>query len=236
MLRDVKRILVIAAHPDDEILGVAGTAAKLALSNRVTVKVVYVASGITARYSQDQHQLAEVKNALDTLKEEARTALALIGCQSFIFLDYPDNALDTVSRMEISRRLKEIVTDFQPDTVFTHHHGDYNWDHGVVFDATLMACRPSPGEAYPRYLLSYEILSSTERAFQTASTVFLPTVYWDISETIDLKKKAMQAYRTEYRPYPHPRSVEGIEALAKKRGLEVGLEWAEAFQLIRCIV
>jgi len=124
------------------------------------------------------------------------------------------------------------VERVRPDTIFTHHPGDYNWDHTVTFDAVLMASRHSPGEFAAREVLAFEVLSSSERGYRNGSA-FAPTVYVDVSKTIDKKKLALTYYASEARPYPHPRSIEALEYLARKRGGEVGIEYAEAFELIR---
>ena len=132
--------------------------------------------------------------------------------------------------------LKKVVDDIRPQTVFTHHHGDYNWDHRMAFDATMMACRACPGETYPATIFSYEVPSSTERAFQAPHSVFCPTTYVDIEAHLARKIEALEAYASELGEYPHPRSGQALTHLAAKRGNEVGLPCAEAFCLIRNIV
>ncbi len=150
-------------------------------------------------------------------------------------VELPDNRLDTVARMDIALRIKRAVEDFKPSVVLTHHPGDYNWDHGITFDAVLMACRPNAGDFYPSEIYSFEVPSSTERAFPYGKNIFAPNYFENIGRCIAVKKKALACYRSELRPYPHPRSIKGIEILARKRGLEVGVEFAEAFQLVRGI-
>lgn len=224
-------ILVVAAHPDDEVLGVGGTLARLARGGAKT-HVVYLATGITGRHEATSQAGAEI----DALTGDARRAAALLGVSTQTFLGLPDNRLDTVPRMDIVRELNILLDRLRPDVVFTHHHGDYNWDHRAAHEATVMACRACPGEVHPATLLTYEVPSSTERAIQHSGTVFLPTVYVDIAADLDAKLAALAAYSTEVKQPPHPRSVRALETWAQKRGNEVGLAHAEAFSLARCIL
>lgn len=226
------KILVVAAHPDDEILGCGATVA-LRVEQGAEAHVVYVATGVTARYAPGDADSPSVQEELARLKIESARAAQVIGFSSQRFLDFPDQRLDTVSRTDIARALDAILDELRPDVVYTHHSGDYNWDHTAVFDAVLMAARSSAGEFAPREIYSFEVASSTERAAPRAESAFLPNVYVHVARTIDKKKLAMRYYENEARPYPHPRSVEGIEYTARRRGLEVGLDYAEAFCLVR---
>ena len=227
-------VLVIAAHPDDEVLGVGATMAKRAQAGD-QVYVVFVATGISARYESPADHQDEINAAITELKGHAKKSADILGVQKIFYLDFPDNRMDTVSRMDVAHAIKKVIQEVQPDVVYTHHDGDYNWDHGIVYDATLMAARANSGDIYPKEIYTYEVLSSTERNFQNGHTVFCPTVFEDVKQTIALKKQAMQCYVSELETYPHPRSPEGIEILAQKRGLEVGLEYAESFALVRSI-
>lgn len=224
-------ILVVAAHPDDEVLGVGGTLARLARCGAKT-HVVYLATGVTGRHEA----VPQAGAAIDALTGDARRAGALLGVSSQTFLGLPDNRLDTVPRMDIVRELNTLLDRLRPDIVFTHHHGDYNWDHRAAHEATVMACRTCPGEIHPATLLTYEVPSSTERSIQHAGTVFLPTVYVDITADLNVKLASLAAYGTEIKQPPHPRSVQALETWAQKRGNEVGLSHAEAFSLARCVL
>jgi len=232
---NIDSILVIAAHPDDEILGCGASMARLAAGG-VKVHVVYVATGVAGRYENPVENTQKIAEQVFELKKDVAQACDVIGVRSHSFLDFPDNRLDTVPLMDISHKLKKNIQKLRPCAVLTHHHGDYNWDHSRVFEATLMACRPNFGDYYPQELYSYEVLSSTERAPAEPHRAFLPNVYVDASEGLDAKLKAIQCYQTELNPYPHPRSVKAVKNLAGVRGNEVGLEFAEAFRLIRNIV
>ncbi len=225
-------VLIVAAHPDDEVLGVGGTIAKLSAAGE-SVSVVFGATGISARYKSPKQHSNDIEQKVGELKQDARRAADVLGIEKLYFLDFPDNRLDTVAKMDLTHSLRGVVNETLPTTVFTHHPGDYNWDHHAMFEATLMACRRSLGEHSPQRLLSYEVLSSTERSAQDASHSFFPNTYEDISKTIELKKKALEEYRSELCSYPHPRSSKGVENLAATRGNEISTHFAEAFQLIR---
>ncbi len=231
-IRSTENILVIASHPDDEVLGVGGTIAKKAMSGH-DVFVVILATGIAARYPNPELHAETIVSEIDRLKKDAEKAAETLKIKEMFFLDFPDNRLDTVPKMDLTFKLKQVIDTVKPETVYIHHFGDYNWDHGIAFDVSLMACRPNVGDFFPRRIYSYEVLSSSERSFQNSSNVFCPNVFENIRDTIEQKKNALRCYTSESKPYPHPRSPEAVEYLARKRGIEVGLEFAEAFQLIR---
>lgn len=228
-----KRLLIVAAHPDDEVLGAGGTIAKRAKQGW-DIAVVFCATGVEGRYAtRVAASDARLKAELSKLEADSQKAAAILGIRRIYRLGFPDNRMDTVSRMDVSHAIRKVVEKERPQVVFTHHHADYNWDHTLVFESVLMACRPNPGDFFPCQIYSFEVLSSTERSFQTGQHMFTPNHYVSVSETIALKKKALMAYRSEARPYPHPRSVKAVENLAAKRGNEVGLPFAECFELIR---
>lgn len=230
-----KKILVIAAHPDDEVLGAGGTIAKRAKEGW-SVSVVFCATGVEGRLEKKQAVAdAALRRAIESLNAESAKAAKMLGVKTVHRLNFPDNRLDSVPKMDIAFALRKIVEREKPSVVFTHHHGDYNWDHAIVFEAAMMACRPNAGDFFPAEIYSFEVLSSTERAFQNPQSVFAPDYFVSIEETIAAKKAALMAYRSEVHPYPHPRSPEAVENLARKRGNEVGLYFAEAFRLVRRI-
>lgn len=226
----VQKLLVIAAHPDDEVLGCGATMA-LRRSQGWETHVLIAATGITGRASLEQASADDP--AIGKLRQEMEAAHALLGVTSAKALDFPDNRLDTVSRMDLAHAFKETIEQVRPGVIMTHHPGDYNWDHTRVFDAVMMAARSSPGEFAPSEICAFEVASSTERAWQSGGRVFQPNFYVDVEATIEVKKRALAAYATEVREYPHPRSPEGIEILAAKRGSDVGRRFCEAFELIR---
>ena len=223
----MKNVLVFAAHPDDELLGLGGTVRRL-VNEGVTVRAVIMAEGITSRSeSRDQAD----KNELAELKEDARRAAEIIGYKSIEFCDLPDNRMDGMELLDVINIVSKYVEKYQPDTVFTHHHGDLNIDHRITCEAVLTACRPVVDYCVKR-IYTFETPSSSEWNYNY-SEPFTPNIYFDVTDTLDAKVKGMACYRTESTSYPHPRSSEGLYILGKTRGTNVGFEMAEAFMLLR---
>ena len=187
-MKKSKKNLVIAAHPDDEVLGCGGLIAK-ECDNENKVKVIIIATGKSSRYEE---HTAYIQNEIEGLYKESANALNILGVDSkdIVFGNFPDQKIDTIPILDIINFLKKIIQEYKPDIVYTHHSGDYNNDHKIVFDATLFTCRPYHGEHYPSELYSFEVLSSTEWAYQKIMP-FNPTVYINIKEQIERKKKAM---------------------------------------------
>ena len=222
--------MVVAAHPDDEVLGAGGTIARHRI-NQDSVTILILGEGVTSRYSERKD--AE-KKALDRLRTHALRASEILGVSDTRFLSFPDNRFDTVALLDIVKQVETVKSSVKPEVVYTHHGGDLNIDHRITLEAVMTAFRPQPGERACE-ILSFEVGSSTDWAAPSASTVFLPNTYFDITATLDLKIKAMAAYKTESKSYPHPRSSKAIRSKAAVRGTESGLHFAEAFQLVRKI-
>jgi LmbE family N-acetylglucosaminyl deacetylase len=233
-IRSSNSLMTVVAHPDDEVLGCGGTVHRL-ISNGWKAHLTIMSGGVGGRYSRSEAAGAIAGKQKNALVEQMQKAASAIGYHGVDVFDFPDNRMDTVGRMDLSQAIRPILERERPDLVFTHHPGDYNWDHTAVFDAVMMAARCNPPDFYPAEIRSFEVLSSTERAWQDSSRIFCPNLYVDISKTIDMKKLAMRYYELEYRAYPHPRSIEAIEFLARRRGNEVGMIYAEAFHIIRAL-
>lgn len=216
------KVLVIAPHPDDEVLGCGGTLAKHAK----TGDDVYLCIA-TRAYTPDWSEKF-IKNR----EKEVSKVNKILGIKKTHFLDFPTVKLDTIPQKELNDAISKVVNKVGPDTVYIPHRGDVNKDHRIVFEMTMVALRPKPSSTAKR-VLSYETLSETEWAVPSKEDAFIPNVYVDISDTLKTKLSAMSAYKSELKDYPHPRSIGGISALAKKRGTEVGLKAAEAFMLMR---
>jgi len=227
-----KRLLVVAAHPDDEVLGCGATVRKL-VSRGWQAHLIVMTAGIGGRHGAEAAVSAGAKEQQTLLRKQLLRAADVIGFDDVDTFDFPDNRMDALSRTELMLPLKEVIQRVKPSLVFTHHPGDYNWDHGRTFDAVMMAARRNPPDFSPLEVRTFEVLSSTERAWQEPSRAFHPNLYMDVAGTIDMKKLALQYYEMEHRPYPHPRSIEAVEYLARRRGNEVGLVYAEAFHLVR---
>lgn len=222
-----RSILVVAAHPDDEALGCGGTMAKLADAG-AEVHVVFLADGVTSRSSAGSDHAKRIS----ARREAAQAACKLLGASSTHFRDFPDNRLDTVALLSLVQPIEELIARYRPDTLLTHHAGDVNIDHRLVHQAVVTACRPQPASAV-HALLSFEVPSSTEWQTPGSAPVFAPNWFVDISATLRRKLDALSAYADEMRSWPHPRSREGVEHLARWRGASVGVEAAEAFVLGR---
>ena len=224
------RLLVIAAHPDDEVLGCGGTIARLASTGDVHIAIL--GEGVTAR-SMDRTNADQPK--IDNLYSHARQVSKLLGAKSISFDGFPDNRFDTIPLLDVVKCVERIIDEFSPSIVFTHHPGDLNIDHQVTFRSVLTATRPAgaPGDVSDIY--SFEIPSSTEWSFQMLSPQFKPTIFYDVTDTIDLKIQGMESYRSETRPFPHPRSPQALRAIARRWGSVIGVPYAEPFELVRSI-
>lgn len=218
------KILIVAAHPDDEVLGCFATVAKL-IKQGYEAYTLILSGGKTSRG-------IVAKEELETLQLEMKNANKLIGIKEVFTADCPDNAFDSIPLLEIVKKIEEIKQQVQPDIIFTHHVGDMNIDHQITHKAVLTATRPMVDECV-KTIYSMEIPSSTEwNAFSTQNA-FIPNVFFEIEDTIDLKVEAMNTYKSELRDYPHPRSLKYLKELARTNGVKVGLNYSENFMLIR---
>ncbi|MBI3463400.1 MAG: PIG-L family deacetylase [Planctomycetes bacterium] len=219
-------VLVVAAHPDDEVLGAGGTIARHTQNgDRVTIAIL--GEGITSRHpARDQAD----QQALDELRADARRAAKLMGCEQPRLFQLPDNRFDHVDQLDVVKIVEEVVGATRPEIVYTHYHGDLNADHLITARAVLTACRPLPGSSLRR-ILAFEVPSSTGWGF--AEHVFSPTVFVDVSRTLEAKLEAMKAYRSEVRAYPHPRAPQALAERARTWGTQVGIFAAEPFVLLR---
>jgi LmbE family N-acetylglucosaminyl deacetylase len=216
------RVLVFAAHPDDEVLGMGGTIARLTARGDA-VRIVCVTDGSSTQYPGDAETRARKE-------DEARRAAAELGVLDYVHLDLPDMRLDTVPHVELNAVVEEHVRDLGPETVYTPQP-DVNLDHRALFDSVAVATRPFPGQEVRR-VLTYAPTSSTEWT-PAPATWFVPNWFVDISETLDRKLAAFAHYETEQRPHPHPRGEAAIRAAATFYGTSCGCESAEPFVLVR---
>lgn len=215
----MEKILIISPHPDDEVLGCGGTVAKHS-SHGDKVYLCIVTKAYTPDWSEEY-----LKNKSKEIKKSNK----ILGIKKTYFLDFPTVKLDTISQKKLNEAISNVVTEIRPDILYIPHRGDLSKDHRLVFESSLVAARPLKQKI--KKILSYEILSETEWG-QTIEA-FVPNVYVDITETFQEKMEAIKVYNSELKSPPHPRSLEIIEALAKKRGSEAGVKFAEAFNLIR---
>lgn len=219
-------MLCVSAHPDDEVLGAGGTLSILADMD-VETHVLILGEGVGARYREGQRPDEEVAS----LSAQVRAAAAVLGAEPH-HLSLPDNRFDSIPLLDVVHAVERIKEEVAPDLVLTHHPGDLNVDHTVTCNAVLTAFRPLPDER-PVTLLACETLSSTEWSAPVRAAPFVPNVYVDIGAGIDRKIAAMEQYSEEIRDWPHPRSSRGIEVAAQRWGMNVGVDAAEAFGLLR---
>lgn len=220
-------ILVVAAHPDDEVLGCGATMARLAREGH-EVHIAIAGEGLTSRNAQ-----TDVED-LSRLQQHALAAAEHIGAKDVVNFKLPDNRLDTVPLLEIVKRIEALVAKLKPRVIYTHHGGDLNVDHGIVHRAVLTATRPTAGQPVWE-ILAFEVPSSTEWAFQQLQPAFQPNVFVEVSATLEAKIAAMACYESERHPFPHPRSPEALRAIATRWGSVSGCQAAEAFQLVRLL-
>ena len=226
-----KKILVVVAHPDDEILGLGGTMHKLINEENCTVRVVILGEGITSR--SENRDANEWANELEIHKENIEKARKAIGYQSVGIYDFPDNRFDQVALLDIIKVVEKEKINFSPEIIFTHHGGDLNIDHQLTFNAVITATRPMSHENV-KTIITFETASGTEWRASTDPCHFIPNIFVELSEeNVKAKIKGMECYEFEKRKYPHPRSPEALEIIAKKNGIQVGFHWAEAFTLVR---
>ncbi len=219
-----KNILIVAPHPDDEVLGCGGTMKKMALRNN-KVFVLITSRGKKELYSEER---------ISNVRQEALAAHKVLGVKKTMFLDFPAPELDLISISELSSAIKNVILEIKPYIIFLPHHGDIHKDHTAVCDAGLVAARPLMGLSV-KEIYSYETLSETEWAPPYPSDAFIPDLFRNITDVFTSKIEAMKCYRSQLREFPNPRSLKAIEALANLRGSTVGFTYAESFKTLRII-
>jgi len=217
-----RQVLVVAAHPDDELLGLGGTIAwHVSQGDRVVIALM--ADAGTARYEDETVQF---------VRRCALEAASRLGISDVRFAGLADQKLDILPILDITQRIEAILGNIQPQIIYTHHRGDVNHDHQIVYEATLTAARPYRAP-YVERILCYETPSATEWAGPYAENHFVPNVYVDITAYLESKLSAVSAYTTELRSFPHPRSLEALRTRAAHWGSVIGVAAAEAFMLVR---
>ncbi len=218
------KILIIAAHPDDEILGCGGTILKLKKKNKI--KVIFLTNGVSARTKN--------KNKILKRKTECLSLFKYLNLEKPTFFNFPDNQLDKIPLLRIIKKLEKIIKNFKPKIIFTHFENCLNIDHRIAYKATITACRPLK-DISVKEILSFEVLSSSDWAIFNKKN-FHPNYFVKIDNQIKEKLKALKFYKSELRKYPHSRSLKATEALAKVRGVSSGCRYAEGFISVRKII
>lgn len=222
---DFMNILVIAPHPDDEVLGCGGTIAKH-VANGNDVYVCVITRGCQPLFD---------KEGVEQVRTECRNADRFLGVKKLFFLDFPAAMLEDVPRYQLNDKINEVVQRIKPEEVYLPHRGDMQLDHKMIVDAAMVALRPKYKHVIKK-IYAYETMSETGWDIPNTVNDFVPTVYNDITEFLDKKLRAMEIYKSQVADYPNPRSIETLEALAKYRGSTVNVRAAEAFSLIREIM
>jgi len=223
--------LIIAAHPDDEVLGCGGSIAKWTKAGD-DVHLLIMAEGITSR--DKARNIKKRKDELLILNQSLNKAGEILNVNSINLLNFPDNRMDSIDLLSIIKKIEDYVRKLKPKVIVTHHSGDLNVDHRVVYQAVITACRPQPSHPVKR-IFSFEVPSATEWHSPTSNNSFIPNWFEDITVTLEQKIEALHAYESEMRKWPHPRSYEAVRHLAHWRGASVGIESAEAFEAVRVI-
>lgn len=221
----MNKVLVVVAHPDDEVLGAGGTILKH-VQDGDRVNVLILGDGVTSRGATQENIQKRI--------EQAKRVADFLGIKECVLEKLPDNKFDSVPLLEIVKKVESVVEIVKPNIIYTHFSDDLNIDHRLTFQAVLTACRPQPN-FFVKKILTFEVLSSTEWQEKKKNNVFFPNYYNDIGNFIEKKIKAIEFYPEELKTYPHPRSKEGIKVLAQYRGLESGYQYAEAFSLVRLL-
>lgn len=225
--------MIVAAHPDDELLGLGASMHKWIREENVTTHVVILGEGITSR--SDVRNVDEWKDVLEKHHQNMYSAAKIIGYHSVKSYNFSDNRFDSHALLDIVKVVEHEKENFQPDIIFTHHGGDLNIDHQITFQAVMTATRPIQRECV-KAVITFETPSATEWQASSDPRHFSPNLFIEVSED-DLQAKidAMAAYQYEVREFPHPRSAEALRIMAQYRGYTVGKRLAEVFQIIRMI-
>jgi LmbE family N-acetylglucosaminyl deacetylase len=229
-----KRVMVVVAHPDDELLGLGASMHRLIKEGSIQAHVVILGEGITSR--SDERDVSKWEEELKIHRANITSAQKAIGYHGVSIHNFPDNRFDSVPLLDIIKVVEKEKASFMPDVIFTHHGGDVNVDHQRTFQSVITACRPMAAENVTT-IITFETPSGTEWRASTDSNHFIPNLFISVEEEdIDAKIKGMESYEFERRPYPHPRSPEALKIRAQYWGVVTGVSFAEAFCLVRSVV
>ena len=226
-----KKILIVAAHPDDEILGCGGFISKY--KNKFNYSVLFLAEGNSCRYKDVKKNYIKIKEEIIDRKKQCLKALKSLSVKNVVFNDNPCGSLNSLPIIKLNQIIEKEIQKHKPEIVFTHSKNDLNYDHKIVFQSVMMATRPVGKKNYVKEIYSFEILSSSEWSY---AENFKPNFFVSLSKkNLNDKWKALKFYKNEIRKAPHPRSFFGVKSLANFRGLQAGTEYAEAYKIIRLI-
>jgi LmbE family N-acetylglucosaminyl deacetylase len=225
--------MIVVAHPDDELLGLGASMNRLITEYNVQCHVVILGEGITSR--SDKRDVELWKAELETHRKNIFSAQKAIGYHTISIHQFPDNRFDSVSLLDIIKVIEKEKESFTPQIIFTHHGGDLNIDHQRAFEAVVTCCRPMENEIV-KHIITFETPSGTEWRASTDPRIFTPNFFIEVrEENIRAKIRGMESYEFEKRRYPHPRSPESLEIIARRWGVTIGVNYAEAFCIVRSI-
>ena len=226
-----KNIMIVVAHPDDELLGLGATMNLLINNWNVKTHVVILGEGITSR--ANKRDTSKWESELKLHKANIYKAQSSIGYHSVSIYDLPDNRFDSINLLDIIKIIEKEKQEFLPEVIFTHHGGDLNIDHQRTFESVITSCRPLQNEIV-KTIITFETPSGTEWRASSDPKHFIPNLFIEVSETnLNAKISGMENYEFEKRVFPHPRSPEALKIQAQKWGISVGCSFAEAFTIIR---
>lgn len=230
-MQNINKALIIAAHPDDEVLGMGATIYKLSEMGK-EIHLLIVTDGSTCQYRNSN----QIDAIIASKKQETLNCAKLLGIKSVSYADLPDMKLDTIPQVDVNSVIENAINRIKPDTIFTHFYADLNMDHQIVYKSTMVATRSLPGQSV-KNVLCYNVPSSTEMSPCLPNTAFLPNVYVDVvGKCAERKYEAIACYKSEIREFPHPRSIEYIKKQDIAEGLKVGVQCAEKFVLLKSII
>jgi N-acetylglucosamine malate deacetylase 1 len=215
-------VLAVAAHPDDELLGLGGTIASHAAKGD-RVRLAVMCEGISSRYTPEWDL---------EVRKQAKEAAGILGVTDLVLGNLPDQRLETLALCDVVKEVESLMAEWQPEVVYTHFGGDINRDHKILTEAVLVAARPYAAP-YVKEILMFETPSSTEWGSPVLAAAFQPNVFVDVSTFVEQKIKAFSCYTAEVRAYPHPRSLEALTDRARYWGSVINRRAAEAFVLVR---
>jgi LmbE family N-acetylglucosaminyl deacetylase len=225
----MNKVLVVVAHPDDEVLGVGGTLARHA-DEGDDVYVIFMSEGVSSRTLPGQKR--DWSPDIKSREKMAYNSCNVLGIKIYKFLRHPNLRMRDCAVLDMVKEIEEAILKIQPNIIYTHHFGDLNSDHTLTHEIVMTACRPTEGYCVKK-IFAFETPSSTAWASQIMAAPFHPNCFVDISSYLKNKLKALMCYDFEMRPYPHPRSSKAIDALACYHGSNSGLHAAEALTVIR---
>ena len=224
-----EKIMIVVAHPDDEVLGCGGLLSKL--KDKSKFRIVVIGEGSTCRKFQNNSQK---KKAIKIRETQCLKAMNFFKIKDVRFYNKKCGKINSIPIIEINKIIEKNINEFKPSIIFTHSSNDLNQDHKTIFDSVMISSRPNIGNNFLKKIFSFEILSSTEWKFQN---IFEPNYFLSLNKkNIMEKNKALSFYKSEINRKPYPRSLFGIESLANYRGLQSANEYAEAYKLVRCFI